>query len=193
MPNIKFFVEGREDANFIRQYCNITFNSQVTIKDFFIMGGWSGYKTGGTVHPEFTINSDDGGINLLIIDADNDFIQRKGEITTDKIKLAFSAELFLFPNANDSGCLENLLTEIVVDKKLIDCFKNYEACVKDYNKPLLKSRIYTYLDTLLHPYTPKSNSDDLRLIKNCDFANKQHWDLTSEYLKPLHDFLNPYF
>jgi hypothetical protein len=97
------------------------------------------------------------------------------------------------PNQNDIGNLEILLSEIAVDRKLIECFKRYELCVKDYEKPLVKSRIYTYLDTLLYPHVPKSKNDDLRLIHNCDFTNTTHWNLHHEYLQPLYNFLAAFF
>lgn len=53
--------------------------------------------------------SADGGVNLVIFDADADFEDRKKKLILWKERCHVDFELFLFPNNKDTGELEDLL------------------------------------------------------------------------------------
>ena len=75
---------------------------------------------------------------------------------------------------------------------MMDCFLEYERCVDGHPKPLNHSRIYAYLDMLLHPDPKNEEGKDLRKEEFRDYRNKNHWDLQHASLNPLKDFLQPF-
>lgn len=188
---LKFFVESKKsDKKFLQDFIEERFGEQIPDENFIELGSWSGYKNEIN---NYYINSDQGIQNITIIDTDLNFEQRKLEITQDFTKLNIHSDLFLIPNNSSSGCLETLLVEITVDKKIIDCFTNYENCIQDYNKPILKSKIFAYLDALLEEKYKKGNRKDLIQELNRDYRNKLHWNLYHQSLDYLYTFLEKYF
>lgn len=62
-------------------------------------------------------------------------------------------QIFLFPNNQDDGDLETLLSEIANHKEFINCFESYLDCIKkkEHYKPIKnirKSMWYAYLEAL---------------------------------------------
>lgn len=108
-------------------------------------------------------------------------------------------ELFLLPNNTDPGALENLLENIIVpnNQPLTDCWSSYEGELgkvgiptkepPTLTIPAKKTKIYAYLETLLG----KSKSQK-ELIKEQErkYENSAHWNLYSEYLVPLKEFIS---
>ena len=192
MPEFRIFTESKADVKFISGYIIEHFGVGLTANDFDTLDSWSGYKAGGKLEDSIQQNHDNGKQTILILDADNDFLGRRAEVTRDFQGYNIPIHLFLFPHDDVNGNLENLLTEIAVERKLIECFLSYEDCVRDYNLPLGKARIYSYLDTLLPP-DAKTSRNDLRKEENRDYLNTAHWNLHHGYLTPLHTFLRQFF
>lgn len=146
-----------------------------------------------------------GEKNLVIFDADFDsasiidggFTKRKAALEKEKVKLGVNFELFLFPNHRDDGDFETLLEEIAQKGKhahFFDCYEKYEECIElkknadgvtIYTTPNRKGKLHTYISAM--PLSKKQR-DSLGQGKWL-FDNKDYWDLDSEYLNPLKDFL----
>ncbi len=151
----------------------------------------------------FQDNSDAGGINLVVFDADEvvnlgGFEKRKEELLNQRTDLSIEFELFLFPNNADDGDFEILISHLINQKhkELLECFNDYELCVggiKDENRmsvykiPARKSKMYTYIDSMKKP----QREDKAFKNKNHNyfFENKEYWDLDAEYGESLKKFL----
>ncbi len=193
MVEFKIFTESPADVKFIRDYILEIFNVSLNDDDFDTLASWSGYKAGGGLIESIRRNHDNKKETILILDADNDFVNRKTEVSKDLERQNINFDLFLFPNNSSNGNLEILLTEIAKERSLIDCFRAYEGCVREYNPPLDKSRIYAYLDALLPKGEKNNPKNDPRLEKNRNYRDNRHWNLHHEYLKPLFAFFEPRF
>ena len=139
-----------------------------------------------------------GGVNLVILDADKDIETRRAEILEWKRLNDLEFELFLLPNNNDAGALEDMLENIINpnNRPIFDCWEGYEKeLVKldipgrtppPLTTPAKKTKIYGYLEALLGP-----TKDEKELIKerNRKYDNAMHWNLDAEYLEGLKGFL----
>lgn len=106
-------------------------------------------------------NSDDGGVNLVIFDADDDCEKRRKELLEWKNKVGVEFELFLFPDDKAAGELEDLLEQIINsdNRPVMNCWRMYEDSLKDIilpwkggmplTIPAKKTKIYAYLEVLL--------------------------------------------
>lgn len=194
MPNFRIFTESKADIKFLKDYIEAALNVSLTDDDFDPLGGWSGYKTDGKVKASIEQNAiDNNKISILILDADTDFNKRQEEVLADFKNFNIPISLFLFPNDSANGNLEDLLSEIAVDRRLMDCFLDYEKCVKAYPKKLNDSRIYSYLDMLLIENYKDEKGKDLRREEFRNYRNENHWDLKHAYLQPLQEFLTSFF
>ena len=107
-------------------------------------------------------------------------------------------ELFLLPNNQDAGALEDLLEKIINpnNRPIFDCWENYEKELVELDipertpppltTPAKKTKIYGYLEALLGE--SKSQKDLIKEV-NRNYENNLHWDLDAEYLEPLKEFL----
>jgi hypothetical protein len=198
---IKVFVEGK-DKFFIEAYIaflttNLAIPRGIDF-DVIPLGGWTNLTNASNTVKE---NSDLGGKNILIFDADSElnsggFNIRKKEIEKIKAENNLAFELFLFPDNSTNGDFESLL-EMIINQKhagVLECFSIYEECIAKYNKPnsplvyklpIRKSKIYSFVDAF-----PKSKSDSKK-FKQGDFffQNNEMWDFESSKLNPLKEFL----
>lgn len=178
-------VEGNTDKEFIKLYI-----------EFLGLG-------------KFDINSSDGKDNLkevkkiishkknlkIIFDADDDIEQAKKNIQKQLKEIAqennidenslLQAKIFLFPNNKDTGNLENLVEKIAKEKCILECFEQYKKCIEklqDKNKniklPAKKSKVFAYLES----FGFKNGDENFKF-------NEDIFDLNSEYLEPLKNFL----
>ena len=193
MPEFKIFTESNADIKFIQDYISEHFTDLLSEDFFYPLNSWAGYKSKGQAIASIQENFEKGKQTILILDADNDFAARQAEVLNDFYGYNIPIKLFLFPNNAHNGNLENLLTEIALDRTPINCFMNYEECVRAYNLPLEKSKIYAYLDAVLPPESKINRKNDLRTEENRDYRNAAHWNLHHEYLTPLHNFLQQFF
>lgn len=203
MKRFQIIVEGDADKKFFEDYYHHIFGGKAP-KSSITHPGKDG-DTGGyqKLKSEDAIgvmrqNTDMGGINLVIFDADEDTEARRSELLVIKEEFGVEFELFLLPNDKDAGALEDLLENIINpnNQPVMDCWQTYEEKLREVRIPsktpptltipAKKTKIYAYLETLLG----KSRSQK-KLIKdaNRNYKNTQHWNLDAEYLEPLKEFL----
>ena len=207
MKDFSIFVEGDSDKRFIEDY--LFFLSEQD-PQFILPEGWQKniHKTNGWTNLSSAKNEAErnimirttrqGGVNLVIFDADVDAEVRKAELEEVKVKYGLVFETFLFPNNQDSGAIEELLEQVINPQNqcVIDCWKRYEADLAKQNiawkqppiptSPSSKSKIYAYLEALVG--TSRTEKDLIK-DKNRDFLNTNHWDLAAQGLVALHNFL----
>lgn len=141
---------------------------------------------------------DDGGVNLVIFDADDDCEKRRHEILEWKQRQGVDFELFLLPDDMGSGALEDLLERIINpdNREVMDCWESYENAIKEIRlpwkhgtrltTPAKKTKIYAYLEVLLG-----ASKSEKRKIKEKErnYLDGNHWDLNAEAISGLADFL----
>ena len=192
------FVEGKADARFFKQYISHLFGESVADERLVILKGWNNLKTEASAVRMRSMSAN-GGVNLVIVDADKVFQARKDEIKRWQQANDVEFELFLLPNNHDAGALEDLLENIInpINRPIMDCWENYETeLVKlvipgrtppPLTTPAKKTKIYGYLEALL--LDSKSQKELIKEVKR-NYENTQHWNLDAEYLEPLKVFLN---
>ena len=201
----QIFVEGDADKKFLSDYYHHLFSEKAPKNSITHTGELSNEKTGGyrKLLDEANLlnmrsNIANGGVNLVIFDADEDFETRRKELLAYKEEYGVEFELFLLPNNKDAGELENLLENIINpnNRQIFDCWENYEQeLVKldipgrtppPLTTPAKKTKIYGYLEALLG-----ESKSQKKMIKEAErkYENPLHWNLDAEYLKPLKEFL----
>ena len=194
----RIFVEGR-DADFIEKYLLSLMGENA--------GRWeiiqtNGYTNLALIDQQFKENSDNGGINLIIFDADfpetNGGFAARYEYIEEKIKeLSISGEIFLFPNNKDDGDFELMLENVINEEHrcLLACFEGYENCIgrhcdekgnPKYITPNRKAKIYAYVESFKKS---RKEREKFKNKKEYFFNNPNYWNLNSEYLNPLKEFL----
>lgn len=197
------FVEGEADEHFIRQLIEFIWkgNTQITPDSIVPTNGYSNLMSMDrqqTYLNTMQRTSDDGGINLIIFDADDDCSARRKEILEWGKKNNARFELFLLPDNSGPGALEDLLERIIYpdNAPIMDCWEAYEESLRNIQlpwrngKPLTtpakKTKIYAYLEALVGP----SNSQKEKIKeKNRDYQNPYHWNLHAATLLSLITFL----
>ena len=203
MNKFLIIVEGEADKKFFEDYYHHLFQEKTPAGSIMHPGKDS--DTGGymKLRKEDAINAlkqntDVGGKNLVIFDADEDCESRRKELLAIQEEFGVEFELFLLPNNKDAGALEDMLEQIINlnNQPVMDCWQTYEGELEKVRIPTKtpptltipakKTKIYAYLETLLG----KSKSQK-KLIKdaNRNYENTQHWNLDSEFLEPLKEFL----
>lgn len=200
----KIFVEGDADKRFILQLLKSMFGISIDEDHVVISTGCDSLIS--PKKEEVYLNlmrrtSADGGINLVIFDADNDFGKRKGDLLSWKERHKVAFELFLFPNNKSIGELEDLLEQIInpENQPVMDCWGDYETALKEIKLPwrkgepltipAKKTKIYAYLEVLLG--VSKSQKSKIK-EPNRDYTDKRHWNLEADALKELIDFLKKF-
>ena len=189
-------VEGLADLVFFEQYYRHLFGKSAP--NGFV------FKTDGKDNlPKFANQmrtmSANGGINLVVFDADDDIEARRKELLAIKEQFGVEFELFLLPNDKEAGALEDMLENIINpnNKPIFECWESYEKeLVKldipgrtppPLTTPAKKTKIYGYLEAY-HGETKREKE----LIKeaNRNYADPKLWNLDAEYLGALRNFLN---
>ncbi len=109
-------------------------------------------------------------------------------------------QIFLFPNNQDDGDLEDLLLKIAKHEEFINCFESHLDCIKkqEHYKPIKKIRknmLYAYLEALglEDLYTKKNIFDTEGKVKDQykgDYERlKKTIKFESDLLVPLKNFL----
>ena len=198
MKKFLIIVEGEADKKFMEDYYHHLFQTPAP-KDGIIHTG--GYKNlaNEVILRQMQMNTDQGGVNLVIFDADDDYKTRWEELSSLKEQYGVEFELFLFPNNQDAGALEDLLENIINpnNRPILDCWENYEEELRKLEipgrtpppltTPAKKTKIYGYLEALLG-----ESKKEKKMIKEIErnYENPLHWDLDAEYLERLKEFLN---
>lgn len=197
--------KGKKTTNeqdFVEKLIAHYFPKAVTSRDFEVVGvdGWTNITN---QRYDFKQNTDEGGKNLVIFDADEEqngggFEKRKAELEDLKKQVEIEFELFLWPNNQDNGDFELLLSQAINTKHqcLLDCYDEFENNVRKhdpneekYVMPGRKGKIYTY--ETLHKGLQKFEKE----IKAgyWQFDNPEYWNLNAIQLKPLVEFLSLFF
>lgn len=191
------FVEGVADARFFKQYINHVFGEEIADERIVTLKGWDNLKTEASAARMRSMSAN-GGVNLVIVDADKDFQARKDEIAKWQLENEVEFELFILPNNQDAGALEDLLENIINpnNRPILDCWEDYEEeLVKldipgrtppPLTTPAKKTKIYGYLEALLGE--SKSQKELIKEV-NRNYEEALHWNLDAEYLQPLKEFL----
>ena len=190
-------VEGIADETFIRQYLYHLFGQKVPENFILKTNGKDNLKSSVAINRMRSM-TDQGGINLVIFDADDDCEARRSSILEWKELNGLEFELFLLPNNQDKGELEDLLENIINpnNRPIMDCWEHYEKELVTLDipgrtpppltTPAKKTKIYGYLEALLGP----SESDKKKIKeREREYHNPIHWNLDAEYLLPLKEFL----
>ena len=195
--DFNIFVEGTADVRFLKQYIRHLFGEDVADERLVNLEGLGNLKAEASAVRMRSMTAN-GGVNLVIVDADKDFQGRKDEIAKWQQANGVKFELFLLPNDKDAGALEDLLENIINpnNRPIFDCWEDYEKELVQLDipgrtpppltTPAKKTKIYGYLEALLGP-----TKDEKELIKerNRKYDNTMHWDLDAEYLGALKEFL----
>lgn len=193
MHNFRIFTESPADVKFLKDYIEEVFTVILNDENFDTLGSWSSYKAGGNLKASIKQNTEDSKTTILILDADDNFNNRQQEVVNDFAGFNTPISLFLFPNNNSNGSLESILCETAIERKIIQCFEEYETCIAGHQAPVIKSKIFAYLDALLPSGKKKNDKNDLIQEKNRNYRNATHWNLHHEFLNPLKEFLIPFF
>lgn len=197
----RIFVEGDADKRFIAQLLESIFNENIPSGNIIPTHGYTNLiavDKERTFINEMQRTTADGGINLVVFDADSNCETRRRELSDWERRSKVNFELFLFPNNFNSGELEDLLRQIInpVNQPVMECWDKYEDSLKAINLPwkngipltipAKKTRIYAYLEALLG--SSRSEKEKIKEAKR-DYLNKNHWDLNAQALHNLIDFL----
>ena len=192
------YVEGIADVVFFKQYIHHVLGVEVPENSIVKLDGWTNLK-GAAWQQRMKTMTDNGGTNIVIIDADKDIDARRSDILKWKQDNSLEFELFLLPNDKDAGALEDLLENIINpnNKPIFECWESYEKeLVKldipgrtppPLTTPAKKTKIYGYLEAY-HGETKREKE----LIKeaNRNYTDPKLWNLDAEYLGTLRNFLN---
>ena len=191
------YVEGITDKVFFKQYIQHCLGIVVPDEQIVNLEGWTNIK-GITALQRMRSTTDNGGVNLVILDADTDIEARRNDVLTWKQKHGVDFELFLLPNNKDAGALEDLLENIINpnNQPIFNCWEHYEQELVQLDIPgrtpppltipAKKTKIYGYLEALLGE--TKSQKELIKEV-NRNYETPQHWNLDSEYLGSLKKFL----
>ena len=181
-------VEGIADECFLKDYIIHYYNN--TNKNIEIKRN-NGKNFNETLILDIKKYIDDNHKLIVIFDADNDIQNSidniKNNLTNHNVN---DEDIFLFPNNKDNGNLENILINIAVRKEIMNCFDNYIKCIESLentNTPINKSKVYAYLESI-KGYDKKKIKEE-----NRDYNNNKIWNIDSDYLIPLKNFLDKYF
>ncbi len=135
---LSIFVEGKADKKFLTDYFLFLLsenNTQVNLlKEIGItIIETAGYTNLKDKHNEMEKQLDNGGVNLVMFDADDNYQKRLAELKADCQD--YDCQFFLFPNNKDSGNLEVLLENIInpQNKPIFTCWDNYINCLQGIN------------------------------------------------------------
>ncbi|MGL2353044.1 DUF3226 domain-containing protein [Helicobacter pylori] len=192
---ILIFVEGPSDKVFLEVY--LYFLEDLPIKNFKVQN-----IKGKDNLSKRLLEIEKYDKTLIIFDADKDYESNKKEIlkVVSKTKQTISEEqIFLFPNNQDDGDLETLLSEIANYKEFINCFESYLDCIKkkEHYKPIKnirKSMWYAYLEALgLENLDIFDSKGKIKEKHQEEYEKlKEVIDFNSKSLIPLKDFLGQF-
>ncbi|GAA7275950.1 hypothetical protein HpRN195_05980 [Helicobacter pylori] len=207
---ILIYIEGKSDRNFLGWYLNF-----LKCQDHFDIFDIEGKDK--LISGEFPekirkiLNNEHQTYKqvCIIFDADKKESQEsdvgfdnKLEHIREKFKekgIDFPREqIFLFPNNQDDGDLEDLLLEIANHKEFINCFESYLDCIKktEHYKPIKnirKNMLYAYLEVFeLQKFFQykwdTSNKNEKYIIIDDKGKIKERYKEEYEKLKEVIDF-----
>lgn len=113
---------------------------------------------------------------VIIFDADNDYITSKNNIINqiNSIDKNISPSIYLLPDNENIGTLENLLMEISNYPQIYDCFDSYKHCIStleninnnNFKGVNPKSQLFAYLEVFGSKHINSSKKIDYKDIFN---------------------------
>lgn len=183
---VSIFVEGIADEKFIEDLFK-SIDPLNNTKEIIVTDGYTNLKK---FENKISFTNDLGGKNYIIFDADQNKSEKIFEINRIENLLNCSIKYFFLPNNEDPGDFEDLLKQIINPEHqiIIDCFDRYQTCLNsndyDYTLPSKKALIYAYCEAILE----KKDSKQIK-EKNRNYFNTELWNIESEALNPLKEFL----
>lgn len=169
--------------------------------DFIFMDGY------GNLFNEAIVNQMRSAIDeqencLLFLDADTPkqnggFVAKEAWVKKNLAVYNLDVPFFIYPNNAEDGDVECLMEQIArrdLHNRWFDCFEDYEKCVagikningqSSYNIPNLKGKLHTYISSMNLRAKERRNLGG----GNWLFENEQYWDLSSNELNPIVNFL----
>lgn len=208
MAMVKIFIEGENRKVPESEFLTAILNHMGIPSDKYEILPTAGYKnlmdSANASNIEIMqANTDAGGRNLVIFDADSvenhgGYQVRRDELLARKADLGLEFDLFLWPNNGSDGDVEVLMESIArkdLYPQFFDCFGKYEQCISKlknadgscyYTTPNRKSKLHTYFHSL-----PISNAKKKRFGHNewC-WDDPTIWNLDSESMNPIKEFLS---
>lgn len=215
MKTVRFLVEGKKDVCFFRALFAARFpgfhdggapegssegalllSNELRV-EFMPIGGYAKLSSAKSSAED---KKGEGLRVALIFDADDTGVENGGVADRAKsLKKTISdwrliappvgtVDIFLFPDNNRDGELEDLLEDIVPQRfipLIAECWRRYEACLKVHGgqRPSQKSKMNDYEAAVLGP----SVWDHGGIMKG--LLDSRIWDWDSPKITPLFDFI----
>lgn len=203
MSRNRLFIEAKHaktpECNFLKSLVRRYFPNKDF--DFIFMDGY------GNLFNEAIVNQMRSAIDeqencLLFLDADTPqknggFVAKEAWVKKNLAVCNLSVPFFIYPNNAENGDVECLMVRIArrdLHNRWFDCFEDYEKCVagikntngqSSYNIPNLKGKLHTYISSMNLSAKDRNNIGG----GNWLFENEQYWDLSSDELNPIVNFL----
>ncbi len=205
---VKIFIEGKNKKVPESEFLHAVLSHMGIPNERYEVIHTNGYTNlmdsdiAGTNIEQMKANTDVGGKNLVVFDADFDannggFSKRRGELLARRDELSLEFELFLWPDNKRDGDVEELMEDIArkdLYPEFFDCFSKYEHCMSQrknekgtpfYTTPNRKGKLHTYFNSL-----PISNTKKKRFGSGeWRWDDDKIWNLDAKPLKPLKEFL----
>lgn len=200
----KLFIEAKHsntsESHFLKAIIKTHFpDKQVEFK--YMDGLGNLFKE--TIINQIKVAQTEGDAVLVFVDCDTaekggGYTKRKTYIDKKSQENGIVFPYFLYPDNHSEGEVEQLMSAVArrdLHKVFFDCFEDYEKCIegaKDkatgelmYKAPDIKSKLNAFIRA------QRLSSREKSRIGSGDwlFENTNYWDLSSEKLKPLIDFL----
>ncbi len=203
MSRNRLFIEAKHaktpECNFLKSLVRRYFPNKDF--DFIFMDGY------GNLFNEAIVNQMRSAIDeqencLLFLDADTPkqnggFVAKEAWVKKNLAVYNLDVPFFIYPNNAEDGDVECLMEQIArrdLHNRWFDCFEDYEKCVagikningqSSYNIPNLKGKLHTYISSMNLRAKERRNLGG----GNWLFENEQYWDLSSNELNPIVNFL----
>lgn len=178
--NIKIFVEGKHDKEFLEVYLKHLgiLNTEIVV--------CNGNTIDINIHSNIQEAKDKQQKVFVVFDCDKSYEETFKRLIDESRGLLCRDEIFLFPDNSQSGELETLLFAIAKEPQIYECFKRYKDCIALYNPSYAKniqkkSARFAYFEAL-GLLGEKKGEERKRAYTNI-------FDLTSTHLNSLKEFL----
>lgn len=164
------FVEGKADKRFIEQVVSY-------LTEHIRVIPIHGYTRIQEYKNAFIETTDSEGCNIVILDADDNLVEKKQLLEGLKKDQKLRFVYFFLPDNHSGGTLEDLLLKCTVrdHQDIIDCFEHYEKCISRntaYTVPNKKAKIYAYLEAIYSKKESKLLKEETR-----DYSDEAIWNL----------------
>ncbi len=182
--------EGKEEKDFFDELLKIMNISNIEIASYNGKNNLSNYLKALQLTPGFS-NLTSLGITRDADNNKNDAVQsiltalRNNKLPTpksDKIENILNIQIFILPNNNNEGMLEDLCLQSLADQPEISCLDAYFECVQNKTgrqpKNMAKAKVHAWLSSQVEP--------DKRLG---EAAKAGYWNWNSPAFEPLKQFI----